>query len=69
MYGSLRQEHNNILTLPEGLGSLNEPYVEVGAGIENIFKFFRVEAVWRVKPVEMENALDFGVRLGMHITF
>ncbi len=69
LYGSLRQEHNNILTLPEGLGSLNEPYVELGAGIENIFKFFRVEAIWRVQPVEMENALDFGVRLGMHITF
>ena len=69
LYGNLHSNHNSILTLPEGLGSLNEPYIELGAGIENIFKFFRVEAVWRVQPVEMANALDFGVRLGMNISF
>ncbi len=69
LYGKLSSNHNNILMLPESLGSIDEPYVELGAGIENIFKLFRVEAVWRVQPVEMVNALDFGVRIGMNITF
>lgn len=69
MYGSLRNEHANILNFPEQYGGFKDPYVEVGAGIENIFKLFRVEAVWRVSPLEIENALDFGVRMGMKINF
>jgi len=69
LYGNLSSGHNDILRLPDGLGSIDKPYIELGAGIENIFKFFRVETVWRVNPVTMNNGLDFGVRLGMNITF
>ncbi len=27
-----------------------KPYVEIGTGVDNIFKFFRVDFVWRVSP-------------------
>lgn len=31
----------------------NSPYVELGTGIENILRLFRVDFVWRVKPDRM----------------
>ena len=34
------------------------PFVEVGCGIENIFKFFRIDAVWRVTHLEDKNPND-----------
>lgn len=70
LYGSLRSGHSNALILPATLSSTQDkPYIELGAGIENIFKFFRLEAVWRVLPVEMKNSIDFGLRLGVSVTF
>lgn len=39
---------NAILTFPEGLSNVHKPYLECGVGIENIFKFFRLDAVWRL---------------------
>ena len=41
---------------------MDNPYVELGAGIENIFKMFRVEAVWRVNPKSVIGAPAFGIR-------
>ena len=32
---------------PEGMGSLEKPYIEVGVGITNIFQLLRVDWVWR----------------------
>jgi hypothetical protein len=32
------------------------PYVEVGGGIENIFKLFRVDAVWRLTHLDKPNS-------------
>jgi len=40
------------------------PYVEVGTGIENIFKFLRVDFVWRVAPAALPDepkSKQFGV--------
>jgi hypothetical protein len=44
------------------------PYLEVGAGIENILRIFRVDAVWRLTK-KLENQSNFGIRLGMRISF
>ena len=40
-----------------------KPYVEVGTGIENIFKVLRVDFVWRVTPKTLPNEpkRDFGI--------
>ena len=47
--GSLSRENRQSRYLfPEGTGTLNEPYVEVGFGIENIFKISRVDFTWRM---------------------
>ncbi len=57
-YGTLSEKNNGIvgdpesadveLLFPEGMSSLNKPYVEMGAGITNILKLFRVDAFWRL---------------------
>jgi hypothetical protein len=49
--------------------SLNgKPYIEVGTGIENIFQFLRIDAVWRFAPdrkaypgAPTENFSNFGI--------
>lgn len=43
------------------------PYVEVGFGVENIFKFLRVDAVWRLTHRNSQN--NFGVKLSSYIDF
>lgn len=47
--GTLSAANNQSKYLfPSGAGPLNEPYLEVGLGIENIFKLSRVDFTWRL---------------------
>ncbi|OJW82687.1 MAG: hypothetical protein BGO69_06865 [Bacteroidetes bacterium 46-16] len=72
--GSLSDE-NKALNLNKGfpfrtLGG--EPYLELGTGIENILRIFRVDFVWRVtpKPQPGENqASYFGIFGSMKVRF
>jgi hypothetical protein len=43
-------KHEALGALPEGTSGLSSPYLEVNAGIENIFRFLRLDAVWRTEP-------------------
>lgn len=48
-YGQISDRHQNEMILPSFTKQFgNEPYVEVGVGIENIFTLIRVDAFWRV---------------------
>lgn len=49
----------------------NTPYVEVGTGIENILKVFRVDFVWRVTPKSLPNERqrNFGIFGSMRVNF
>ena len=56
-YGTIRKENNGIIAdgrhgavmlFPEGMNKLNRPYVEMGVGITNIFRFLRIDAFWRM---------------------
>lgn len=53
--------------------SLNgDPYLELGTGIENIFKVFRVDFVWRVTPKTLPDETmkrDFGIFGSMKLAF
>jgi hypothetical protein len=48
------------------------PYMETSVGIENIFKLFRIDAVFRLtyrdRPTELQTT-NIGVRLGIAIDF
>lgn len=48
VWGSYDNKHRNELLLPEITKTLNDPYLEVGFGIGNILRFFRLDFVWRV---------------------
>lgn len=49
-----------------------KPYVEVGTGIENILKVFRVDFVWRLTPQSLPNEAanrNFGIFGSMKLSF
>lgn len=45
------------------------PYMEVGVGVENIFKVLRVDYVWRLSYRDTQNADRHGLRIALHFTF
>ncbi len=50
----------------------NKPYIELGTGVDNIFKFFRVDFVWRVAsppPINGELRDKFGIFASFRFQF
>ncbi|MEN8810631.1 MAG: DUF5686 family protein [Flavobacteriales bacterium] len=74
VYGRLNDRHAQVLDLPSFSSSLSDkPYAEVSAGIENIFKVVRVDAIWRLNYLD-NNAQDisvlrFGIRAKLQFEF
>lgn len=62
MVGSLSDKQYESIEMPSSVNSLEGPYLEVGAGLENILRLIRVEAIWRVTPQSKLNAPQFGIR-------
>ncbi len=60
--GNLSDANKEILQIPGTLHELNEPYIEASAGIENIFSFLRVDAIWRLSYLDHPNIVKFGIR-------
>lgn len=48
---------------------LKKPYAEVGVGIENIFKFLRVDAFWRMTHHDHPEINRFGVMVSAFVSF
>ena len=68
--GGLRQPNRDLISkytpdgqdaLPVGYFINGKPYVELGYGIENIFRFLRVDFVHRISYLENEKARKFGI--------
>ncbi|MCX6274302.1 MAG: DUF5686 family protein [Bacteroidetes bacterium] len=61
MYAGTLSDANNQgkYLFPEAVGQLNEPYVEVGFGIENIFKISRVDFTWRLNYTDKPDVYYF----------
>ena len=79
MFGHLSDRNNPFLKgtneglymFPEGsyLMDPKNPYMEVGVGIENIFKFLRLDYVWRLTYKDHPGIQTKGVRFMMKLTF
>ncbi len=84
LVGRLSEKNQNVLLFPDNLNWLNDvsldrdndirilgikPYMEVGVGVENILKLFRVEATWRLAYRSNPDIQKFGLRIAMQITF
>jgi hypothetical protein len=69
--GSISPENmKQILYFPTGLSDLSkQPYYEAGVGLENIFKIFRVDAVWRLSYLDKPDIQKFGLRAKIQIIF
>lgn len=64
-------DYNKQLKSPS-IATGKVPYAEVGAGIENIFNLFSIDAVWRLTHLDNTNNLNlnrFGIYGGMKIDF
>lgn len=63
-------DHEGLYLFPKGSYVMsNTPYMEVGVGIENIFKFLRLDYVWRLTYRDHPDIQTKGVRFSMHLTF
>ncbi|MFA9391042.1 MAG: DUF5686 family protein [Prolixibacteraceae bacterium] len=62
MVGTLSDKHQEIIDFPASISKMQNPYLELGAGVENILSFLHVEAIWRVRPESIIGAPRFGFR-------
>jgi hypothetical protein len=75
LYGSLSQNNQNAIASSDAtnLQSLNnDPYIEAGYGVENIFKFIRVDFIHRLTYRDNTNADDgspknFGIKISAQL--
>lgn len=76
VYGSLRPENKALISNFDLLGnplppiqSLNYqvPYLEIGYGIDNILKFFRIDFLHRLTYLNLETAKPFGIKFSAEI--
>ncbi len=77
LYGSLSKKNDPtystdlyqfpIETRCKGLGKT--PYMEIGAGLDNIFTFLRVDYVWRLTYRDTPGTNKSGLRIQLHFTF
>jgi hypothetical protein len=69
LYGRLSDQNKTVMIFPPGLSGLSTPYYEANAGIENIFKIFRVDALWRFSYLDHQNVSPFGIRVSLQLAF
>jgi len=81
LYGGLRNENNpevsnNLYQFPVGTGGANgtyalghKPYMEAGAGIGNIFKFFRFDVIRRFNYLDHPNVSKYGIKFSFGFDF
>lgn len=77
LWGHLTDKNNPAVDSGEGLYRFpactyamgNTPYMEASVGIENIFKFLRVDYVWRLSYRNHPDIQKSGVRMTMVLSF
>ena len=67
--GSFSDANENALLLPENTYTLREPFGEAAFGIENIFKFLRLDMLYRLSYLDHPDIFKLGVRAKIDITF
>lgn len=72
-YGTLTDANKNFSEFPDNLRSLgNEPYMETGVAVENIFKVVRIDAIWRLTHLHDEGypkVNKFGIFASLYFSF
>jgi hypothetical protein len=68
-FGRASSENQFYNELPDGAYFITKPYMETGVGIENIFRFLRIDAVWRLTYNDHPNIKPFGLMFSMNFDF
>lgn len=69
LWGELSEKHNKVMPYPKGLTAPSNPYLEVGAGISNLFKAFRIEYIWRLTDRNKPDISTSGIRVRLEFSF
>ncbi|MDE6632009.1 MAG: carboxypeptidase-like regulatory domain-containing protein, partial [Muribaculaceae bacterium] len=77
LWGALSKKNNpdyhpNLFKFAEDAGTMvmgNTPYMEISAGIDNIFKILRVDYVWRLSYLDTPGIDKSGLRVALHFKF
>jgi hypothetical protein len=62
LIGGLQEKNRQEMMLLEETRTLNEPFVELSAGVENILSFIRIDGVWRLTYRDRPDISTFGFR-------
>ncbi|MCX6271373.1 MAG: DUF5686 family protein [Bacteroidetes bacterium] len=60
---------SSLAKFPDNLYLLHKPYFEAGAGVENILKVLRIDAVWRLSYLDHPKISKFGIRFTLWFSF
>ncbi len=61
LVGSVSHKHEELISFPATVSDMQKPYIELGAGVENILGIARIEAVWRLQPKSTLDVPMFGI--------
>ena len=77
VFGTLRPENQALI--PQEIhseqklvpikGFSNMPYMEAGIGIENMFRYFRIDAIWRLTYLNAYPERNFGWKVSAFVKF
>lgn len=67
--GTLEARNKNYSVFPTGLSEMTKPFYEAGFGIENILKFIRIDALWRLSYRDKASANNFGILGSFQFSF
>lgn len=68
VWGTVEPNNRKTLIFPSTLRALDSgPYVEATAGIENIFKVFRIDALWRLTYPRANPIENFGFKFSFQL--
>ena len=67
--GTISKQNKAFNDFPVGTSDLRQPYFEAGVGVENIFRFIRIDGVWRLSHLDNPNTKKFGIMASMVFDF
>ncbi len=67
LYSQLNNKHAGVVSFPWDMNLPGHHYLELGVGITSIFKFLRVDYVWRVMPKNFQPMPKAGIRIKIDI--
>ncbi len=67
--GNLQDNYKKEIILPKGLTDVTTPYVELSAGLENIFKVIRIDYIWRVTHFAENPINNWSIKAKLYFSF